>query len=615
MESYNLFDVGTKTFVYGSQRVAVQRMLDFDYMCRRKDPSVAGMITPERGGFEKVFWGTREIMVPRYQSIKEAAAAHPEADVMINFASERSAYDITREALDIDTIRTVTVIAEGVPERHARILAALAKKNNKWIIGPATVGGIKAGAFKIGNAAGTPENIAECKLYRPGSVGFISKSGGMSNECNNIIARNTDGVYEGIAIGGDMFPGSTFMDHLLRYEANPDIKMMVCLGEVGGLDEYTIAEAVKSKKLSKPVVIWVTGTSATVMPKGVQFGHAGARADSALETAEAKNRALKEAGLIVPDSFDDFGIKIRETFDQLKKENKITPAAEIEPRKVPIDFKQAVSEGLVRRSTNFVSTICDDRGEEHSYAGVPITKVIEEKYGIGGVIGLLWFKKKMPVYVTEFIEMVLQIIADHGPAVAGAHNTIVTARAGKNLIESLIAGLATIGPRFGGALNGAAEHFTLGLRSGMSPREFVDHMRKNNITIQGIGHRTHSIENPDARVELMIGYAKKHFREHPLLDYALKVQDVTTRKRGNLILNVDGVIGVLFVDMMRNLNFTEKEIDEEIRIGVFNGFFILGRTMGFMGHFFDQQRLMQPLYRHPIDDILYAIPEKPEEVK
>ena len=60
----------------------------------------------------------------------------------------------------------------------------------------------------------------------------MSRSGGMSNELNNIVSRNTNGVYEGVAIGGDRYPGSTFVDHVLRYHDNPDVKMIVVLGEV-----------------------------------------------------------------------------------------------------------------------------------------------------------------------------------------------------------------------------------------------------------------------------------------------------------------------------------------------------------------------------------------------
>ena len=614
MKDYELFTRDTKAFIYGSQTAALQRMLDFDYMCRKDSPSVVAMITPERGGFQKVFWGTKEIRIPRLRSIKQAVERFPEADVLVNFASQRSAFDVTMEALATDTIRTIAVIAEGVPERQARIMAATAKQLGKWIIGPATVGGVKAGAFKIGNAAGTMENIKMAKLYRPGSVGFVSVSGGLSNEAYNIIARNTDGLNEGIAIGGDAYPGSTLLDHLLRYEANPDIKLLVCLGELGGTAEYEIADAVKSGRIKKPLVMWVTGTCAKVLPGQVQFGHAGARADSAKETADAKNQALREAGVIVPNSFDDYHLRIRETYERLVREGVIIPAKDFEPPQIPMDYEQAVAEGRVRRPTHFVSTICDERGEVHNYAGVPIDEVIEKKYGIGGVIGLLWFKKDIPPHAREFLEMVIQIIADHGPAVSGAHNTIVAARAGKDLISSLVSGLLTIGPRFGGAVNGAAEHFLYGLRNNLSPREFVDAMKKKNVRIQGIGHRLHSLENPDARVEIMKNYAKTHFKKTELLDYALAVEQVTTKKKNNLILNVDGCIGVLLVDLLKELNFSDAEIDEMIKAGLFNALFVLGRSIGLMGHYFDQKRLGEPLYRHPLDDILYDVPKRPEKV-
>ena len=75
---------------------------------------------------------------------------------------------------------------------------------------------IQAYAFKIGNTGGPPDNIIEAKLHRPGSVGYVGKSGGLTNETFNIVARNADGIYEGIAIGGDAYPGSRLLDHLQR---------------------------------------------------------------------------------------------------------------------------------------------------------------------------------------------------------------------------------------------------------------------------------------------------------------------------------------------------------------------------------------------------------------
>ncbi len=607
MNTYELFNEKTQAIVFGNQKKAIQRMLDFDYVCKRKTPSVACVINPNRAGYVKAFFGKKEILIPMYKTLDEAVKKHSNADVVINFSSFRSAFPTTMSALKKKGIRTIAIIAEGVPERKERILAAEAKKLGKVIIGPATVGGIAPGRFKIGNAAGTIENIIGSKLYRPGSVGFVSKSGGMLNEMLNVIARNSDGIYEGIAIGGDVYPGSTLLDHLLRFEANPKIKMLVCLGELGGLEEYKIVDALKSGKIKKPLVMWVTGTCAKVFKTSVQFGHAGAKASSELETADAKNKALKKAGAVVPNSFDDFGEKIAMVYNKLKKQGKIKEVKEpMEIPKVPMDYKKAIAQGLVRKPTNIVSSISDDRGEEPTYYNVLMSDLFKKGYSIGDVISLLWFKKKLPKYASKFIEMTIMITADHGPAVSGAHNAIVAARAGKDITAALSSGILTIGPRFGGALNDAARYFKHAVDSRMTPREFVDDMKAKGIYIPGIGHRIKSVKNPDKRVEILKKYARKHFKKTKYLDFALKVEKITTAKKGNLILNVDGCLAVLFLDLFESCGkFTKEEINEIVNEGYLNAFFVLGRSIGMIGHILDQYRLRQGLYRHPWDDILY----------
>ncbi len=605
--SAELFSKDTRAIVYGYQQNAIQRMLDFDFACGRSTPSVAAIVNPSRSGWHKVFYGRREILLPMYRTLKEASEAHPDADVMVNFASQRSAYPTTMEALDNPHIKTVAVIAEGVPERKSRLMAAKAKSQDKWIIGPATVGGVKAGCFKIGNTAGTIENIVESKLHRPGSVGFVSKSGGLSNECYNIIARNTDGLYEGIAIGGDAYPGSTLLDHILRFEEIPAVKMIAALGEIGGVEELGIVEALKAKKIKKPLVIWVTGTCAKMFPTGVQFGHAGAKADTTLETADAKNAALKEAGAIVPQSFDDYGDRIQETYKKLVAEGVIKPAPEMEAPQFPMDYAAAMKRGIIRKSAEFICTVSNDKGEELTYSDVPISEVIAEDYGLGGVIGLLWFKRKLPAFARKYLETVLVLTADHGPAVSGAHNAIVAARAGKDIISSLVSGLLTIGPRFGGAIDGAAQEFKRAFEAGLSAEEFVKEMKGKGINIPGIGHRVKSITNPDMRVTQLKAFVKEHFKQTKLLDYALQVEGITTQKKGNLILNVDGCIGITFVDMLWSMPdmFTKEEVDDIIGLGCLNALFVLGRSVGIFGHVFDQKRLAQPLYRTPYDEIAY----------
>ncbi|CAK9075820.1 unnamed protein product [Durusdinium trenchii] len=334
----------TRAIVYGLQNRAVQGMLDFDHMCKRKMPSVCAMVFPFSGNhYVKFYWGTEEILVPVYTTTKEACQKHPDAITFINFASFRSVYETTM----------------GVPEQQTRLLIKEAEKKEVGMIGPATVGGIKPGCIRIGNTGGMLDNVVMSRLYRPGSVAYVSKSGGMSNELNNIICRNSNGVYEGVAIGGDRYPGSRFIDHLLRYQDDPGAKILVLLGEVGGGDEYDVIDAVKSGRITKPVIAWCVGTCASCFSTEVQFGHAGAQARGKAETAMAKNAAMKEAGIIVPDSFDKLPEALDNLYTQMVEDGLIVEDA----RAVPVDYTWAKKLGMVRKPANFISSISDDRGE------------------------------------------------------------------------------------------------------------------------------------------------------------------------------------------------------------------------------------------------------------
>jgi len=597
-----LFTRDTQAIFWNNNKTAIQRMLDYDYTIKRDKPSVAAIVAPTSGNkFEKFFYGPDEVMIPLYKTTADAKAAQPQADVLLNFASFRTAYDVTMEALEIGGFSSMMITAEGIPERLARGMNQTAREKGVTIIGPATVGGIAPGAFKIANVGGTIENIVRSKLHRTGSCGLVTRSGGLFNELSNIISLNADGIAEGVAIGGDRFVGSVFIDNLLRMQDNPDVKYMILLGEVGGIEEYKVIEAVQSGKITKPIIAWCIGTIAKYYDSGVQFGHAGASANAERETAEAKNKAMAEAGIHVPATFNDLPAKIKEVYESLN----IPAIPEPEMNTVP----------KVRRSKQFICTISDDRGEEATYAGFPISSVAlpSTGKGIGDVVSLLWFKKQYPKWATDFIETVMKTVADHGPAVSGAHNAKVTARAGKSVVESLVTGLLTIGPRFGGAIDGAAEHFKYADDNGLSPKEFLNHMKKEGIPIPGIGHRIKSLKNPDLRVKGLMDFAAENFPATPLLDYARTVEALTTSKKENLILNVDGTIGILMVDMWRALGYSEEEINEFISSGTLNAFFIVGRSIGFIGHILDEKRLAMPMYRHPMDDILYDV-QKAEEI-
>jgi len=597
-----LYTKDTQAIFWNNNKTAIQRMLDYDYTIQRKTPSVAAIVAPTSGNkFEKFFFGPDEVMIPLFKTTAAAKDAQPQADVLLNFASFRTAYDVTMEALEIGGFSSMMITAEGIPERLARGMNQTAREKNVTIIGPATVGAITPGAFKVANIGGTITNIVNSKLHRAGSCGLVTRSGGLFNELSNIIAINADGIAEGVAIGGDRFVGSVFIDNMLRMEKNPAVKYMILLGEVGGTEEYKVIEAIKSGAITKPVIAWCIGTIAKYYDSGVQFGHAGASANGEMETADYKNNAMREAGIHVPDSFNDLPEIISAVYHELHAEGVIKDIPEPPMSTCP----------TVRRSKEFICTISDDRGEECTYAGFPISSVAtpDTGKGIGDVISLLWFKKQYPKWATDFIETVIKTVADHGPAVSGAHNAKVTARAGKSVVESLVTGLLTIGPRFGGAIDGAAKYFKHADDNNLDPKAFLKYMKGEGVPIPGIGHRIKSLKNPDLRVTGLMNFAADNFPATPLLDYARTVEALTTSKKENLILNVDGTIGILMVDMWRALGYSENEINEFIESGTLNAFFIVGRSIGFIGHVLDEKRLAMPMYRHPMDDILYDVPE------
>jgi citrate synthase len=220
------------------------------------------------------------------------------------------------------------------------------------------------------------------------------------------------------------------------------------------------------------------------------------------------------------------------------------------------------------------------------------------------VIGALWLKRELPEYALNYINTIIILLADHGPAVSGATNTIVTARAGKDILSSLVSGLMTIGPRFGGAIDGAARiwYESAGTES---PEDLMNRMKKSGNPIQGIGHKVKNKFNPDGRCEILKKLAKD-IPSSTYLDYALSVEVLTLEKKSNLILNVDGHVAASLLDIFTSIGMSQVEIQTYIDAGIFNAFFILSRSIGFIGHALDQKRLGEPLYRTAWEDIHYG---------
>lgn len=256
-----------------------------------------------------------------------------------------------------------------------------------------------------------------------------------------------------------------------------------------------------------------------------------------------------------------------------------------------------------RRHSLFTSTITGDVGGETMVLGQPLTRVATTQ-SFAWIVGSLWLGRPLKSKKTEeVLSLALRLLVDNGPYVSGVVNTMISARAGKDLISSLVSGLLTIGPRFGGAVNGAAKVWFEGVNGKKIPSEVVEDFAKRKEYIQGIGHKKYRIDSPEPRVPLLIKAIGK--MPHPHLDFAKAVEKITTAKKPNLILNVDGALAAIMLDLL----VYEEKLDRDQIQGLidgefFNAIFVLSRSVGFIAHYLDQKRLGEGLFRLPEDQVL-----------
>lgn len=391
----------------------------------------------------------------------------------------------------------------------------------------------------------------------------------------------------------------TFVDCLEMFEADPSTHAVIMVGEIGGMLEEDAARWYASQPRRVKVIGMVSGFCQEVLPRGMKFGHAGAKAGPNGEgSANAKKEAFESAGILVPESFHEMGRLIDDIHLELiiegKIESKKNGSAE-KIRHLPKTVEAAVEDGDVLSEPIITSTICDERGDEPLYAGYPASELAAKGYQVEHVVGLLWLGRLLSSQEVAVIRRILMLTADHGPCVSGALATILASSAGIPLAQSVAAGLLMIGPRFGGAVTDAAKFFKYGVDQGMEVDEFLGYMKEKVGPVPGIGHRVKSVSNPDNRVHSLIACVREQGFDTPILDFALAVEKRTTQKRDNLILNVDGAMGAVLTDM----GFPQEAL---------NGFFVLARTIGFTGHWLDQQRQGSRLVRLFKWMVRYATP-------
>ncbi|MBM3859324.1 MAG: succinate--CoA ligase subunit alpha [Verrucomicrobia bacterium] len=245
---------------------------------------VVGGVTPGKAGQQVEG-------VPVFNTVRKAVA-ETKADASVLFVPPAFTKDAVFEALDAG-IGKIVVTAEGVPVHDAMEIRAAALSEKAMVIGGNTSGVITPGKAMMGIF---PYWID--RVYRPGTIGVMTRSGSLTNEVTAMAIKAGFGVSTLVGVGGDSVPCTRFAELLPLYEKDDGTKTILMIGELGGTMEEEVAEAIEMRVFTKPMVAFIAGRTA---PSGKRMGHAGAIVSGGKGSVAGKIKALENVGVFVAD--------------------------------------------------------------------------------------------------------------------------------------------------------------------------------------------------------------------------------------------------------------------------------------------------------------------------
>ena len=289
-----------ENFEFIVQGITGREALNFTRECLQYGSKIVGGVTPGRGG--------REVYgVPVFDTVREITAKRKVDGTVITVPAAFAA-DAAFEAIDAG-IKLLVIITEGIPRRDASALIEDAALHGARVIGPNCLGVIIPDVCRFGSLGGP---AVDCrKAFKPGIVGVMSRSGGMTTEICNALSAAGLGESTAISVGGDPVIGSTYAELMPLFEADPATKAVVIYSEPGGSSEAELARWAKENRSRLPIVAFVAGRFMDEMP-GMSFGHAGTVVDKKVDSPADKIRRMREAGIAVADDIGDIPRLVKE---------------------------------------------------------------------------------------------------------------------------------------------------------------------------------------------------------------------------------------------------------------------------------------------------------------
>jgi succinyl-CoA synthetase alpha subunit len=258
---------------------------------REYHTNVVAGVTPGKGGQT-----VEGLMI--YNSVSEACVELGNFSASVIVVPPFAAKAALLEAIEAN-IALINVLVERIPLQDTAYCLAAAREKNIRILGPSSLGCIVPGVGRLGVVGGPLVQ----EIFTPGSVGIISRSGGMTNELSWQMRRAGLGQSAAVHVGGDLLMGTTYAELLELFETDPATKVVAIFGEHGGSYEFEIVNLIKQKKYTKPLAIFIGGKFANIFPEGMTIGHAGAIVGRGQSAAE-KEVALRSVGVMIADRYE-----------------------------------------------------------------------------------------------------------------------------------------------------------------------------------------------------------------------------------------------------------------------------------------------------------------------
>src|SRR3954469_10291911 len=437
-------------------------------LMREYGTKVVGGVTPGKGG-------QSVLGVPVFNTPQEAVNSLGGIDISVLFVPAAGVKEAAISAIDAG-IKLTVLVPDRVPVWDAMEIAAAAKSNGAMFLGPNTLGALSPGKAVVGMIGGRAESARQ--WFKPGApkgVGVVSRSGGMASSTGYYLGQAGVRISTIVHIGGDAVLGVRIPDAALMFQNDPLTEAIVIFGEIGSSQEEELAQLIRDKKVTKPVVAYIGGKAAR---EGTRFSHAGAIIEGGRGTHAGKVKALREAGATVVDAFGELPGAVVEILKRMKGQSLMSES----------DKNAVWNTAVTRVEPNRVAV-----------RGYDIAELMG-RASFGAAVYLILTGELPSEAIGRLMDAILVASIDHGATPPSALAARTVASTGAALSSSVAAGVMSINRHHGGAIEDCARQLKKIADRTTNEAISLDEaasralaaIRETGERVSGFGHRVHT---------------------------------------------------------------------------------------------------------------------------